>query len=167
MATKVDDMIDRLIAREGGAKLVNDPDDPGKLTKYGISKRSYPSLDITNLSYDAAKDIYIRDFYLGNHVHLLPVAMQEPVLDFCVHSGGMKAVVQLQRLLGATADGVIGPQTVAKLATVDVPNFIAVYNRERIAFLIRQVVDRPTKLKYLLGWVMRVLNLPPLSPSLP
>ena len=37
-------MIDRLIEREGG--YVNHPRDPGGETKYGITKRTYPDLDI-------------------------------------------------------------------------------------------------------------------------
>ena len=44
----VDGMIDRLIEREGG--YVNHPLDPGGETKYGITKRSYPDLDIQGLS---------------------------------------------------------------------------------------------------------------------
>ncbi len=39
--------------------LVNDPNDPGGETKYGISKRAYPELDIANLTLEQAKGIYI------------------------------------------------------------------------------------------------------------
>jgi len=45
---------------EGG--LVNNPDDPGGLTKYGISQRAYPNLDIANLSVADAMAIYDRDY---------------------------------------------------------------------------------------------------------
>lgn len=50
------------------AGYVNDPDDPGGETKYGISKRSYPSLDIQNLTIDDARAIYRRDFW--DHINL-------------------------------------------------------------------------------------------------
>lgn len=46
---------------EGG--YVNDPDDPGGETKWGISKRSYPGVDIKNLTKDQAKEIYRRDYW--------------------------------------------------------------------------------------------------------
>lgn len=46
---------------EGG--YVNNPKDPGGETKYGISKRSYPELDIKNLTKEQAKTIYKRDYY--------------------------------------------------------------------------------------------------------
>lgn len=50
-----------ILKAEGG--YVNHPNDPGGETKYGISKRAYPELDIKNLSADMAVDIYKRDYY--------------------------------------------------------------------------------------------------------
>lgn len=43
---------------------VNDPSDSGGETKYGISKRSYPNLDIKNLTLEEAKKIYFCDYWL-------------------------------------------------------------------------------------------------------
>lgn len=50
------------------AGYVNDPDDPGGETKYGISKRSYPNVDIPQLTLEEAKQIYKRDFW--DHINL-------------------------------------------------------------------------------------------------
>jgi len=50
-----------VIGFEGG--YVNNPNDKGGETKYGISKRSYPSIDIENLTLDGAKEIYYKDFW--------------------------------------------------------------------------------------------------------
>ena len=52
-----------VIGHEGG--YVSDPHDPGGETKYGISKRSYPNLDIKNLTLEQAKDIYFRDYWVA------------------------------------------------------------------------------------------------------
>ena len=46
---------------EGG--YVDDKNDNGGETKYGISKRSYPNVDIKNLTLDGAKEIYYKDFW--------------------------------------------------------------------------------------------------------
>ena len=46
---------------EGG--YVNDPDDPGGETKYGISKRAYPNEDIKNLTRERAEFLYKRDYW--------------------------------------------------------------------------------------------------------
>ena len=46
---------------EGG--YVNDPDDPGGETKYGISKRAYPHEDIRALTRERAEFLYERDYW--------------------------------------------------------------------------------------------------------
>ena len=56
-----DDAFEALMAHEGG--YANDPRDPGGETKYGISKRAYPAVDIRNLTLEAAKAIYKRDYW--------------------------------------------------------------------------------------------------------
>ena len=53
MKLTFDTAFDRLIGHEGG--YVNNPADPGGETKYGISKRSYPSLNIANLTREMAE----------------------------------------------------------------------------------------------------------------
>ena len=49
------EIIEGVIEKEGG--YVNDPDDPGGETKYGISKKAFPKEDIKNLTIVRAKDI--------------------------------------------------------------------------------------------------------------
>lgn len=51
-----------VVGAEGG--YVNDPQDPGGETKYGISKRVYPSFDIKNLTLEQARGIYFEDYWL-------------------------------------------------------------------------------------------------------
>ena len=52
------------IGVEGG--YVNDPSDPGGETKFGVSKKSYPNLDIKNLTITQAKEIYYKDYWIVN-----------------------------------------------------------------------------------------------------
>jgi lysozyme family protein len=59
--TAFDSTFDRLIGNEGGYS--NDPADPGGETNWGISKRSYPNVDIKKLTKDGAKAIYLMDFW--------------------------------------------------------------------------------------------------------
>ena len=56
-----DEAFEILIGHEGG--YVNDKRDPGGETKYGIAKRSYPNVDVRNLTRAQAVDIYRRDFW--------------------------------------------------------------------------------------------------------
>ena len=54
---------DFVIGHEGG--YVNDPQDPGGETKFGISKRAYPNEDIRSLTVERAREIYLRDYWLA------------------------------------------------------------------------------------------------------
>lgn len=81
---------DRLMGNEGG--YVNDPDDPGGETNWGISKRSYPHLDIKNLTREDAKQIYFRDFWQKINGGLIDKRVAFQVFDFAVNSGPARAV---------------------------------------------------------------------------
>lgn len=84
---------------EGGAKLVNNPDDPGGVTKYGISKQSYPTLDIPTLSENQAKDIYYKDFWIAGKCHQIPdKRLKVAHFDASVNSGVGQAMKFLLRL---------------------------------------------------------------------
>lgn len=100
-------------------RVTNDPNDPGGLTKYGISKRAYPDLDIANLTEAQAVEIYRRDYWNKCRGDELPPAVACVVFDCAVNQGLREAGLILQRSLRITADGVIGSQTAlaAGLAT--------------------------------------------------
>lgn len=74
-----------LIDHEGG--YVNHPKDPGGETKFGITKRSYPHLNIRDLTLDDARAIYRRDFWDRLQCDALPVAARFQVFDAAVNSG--------------------------------------------------------------------------------
>jgi lysozyme family protein len=108
---------DRLIGNEGG--YVNDSGDPGGETKWGISKRSYPSLDIPNLSREDAKGIYKRDFWDRIQGGNMPFAVAFQAFDFAVNSGIETAVRNLQQALDVAVDGHWGPVTQKAAALCD------------------------------------------------
>lgn len=98
-----------VVGIEGG--YANDPHDPGGETKYGISKRSYPLLDIPSLTLDDAKKIYRRDYWDFIKGDALPWPLSCFVFDMAVNQGVSPAIRTLQQTLRVTEDGVIGPQT--------------------------------------------------------
>jgi lysozyme family protein len=122
---------DRLIGHEGG--YVNNPADPGGETIYGISKRSYPYLNIRNLTRDQAKAIYLRDFWapLGD----APGAVKFQAFDFAVNSGIQTAIRKLQAAIGVADDGHWGPMSAAKLAAMDVNDVLMRYAAQRLRFM--------------------------------
>ena len=96
---------------EGG--YVNHQNDPGGETNVGISKRSYPGLNIRRLTWDQAKAIYRRDFRAPLSGDDLPAGTRLVALDPGINSGVKRGAEWLQRALGVKADGVIGPKTIA------------------------------------------------------
>jgi lysozyme family protein len=84
-----DAVIAHTLLVEGG--YVNHPNDPGGETKYGITKRSYPNLDIKNLTRDEAIEIYHRDFWLRVPSDL-PDGLRWMVFDAAVQHGPSRAL---------------------------------------------------------------------------
>ena len=117
-----------IVAREGG--YVDDPDDPGGPTKFGVTIGTMRRLgldltgdgaitraDVRMLSEAQAVDIFLEHYYEAPRVSAVPEVLQASLFDMYVNAGG-QAVKILQRLLremgfDVAVDGVIGPQTVA------------------------------------------------------
>lgn len=98
-----------IIAAEGG--YVNDKRDPGGETKFGISKRAYPDLDIKALTLNDAKSIYRKDYWQAAGCDLMPWPMSLCVFDAAVNQGLFTAVALAQKAMNLPDDGVIGPRT--------------------------------------------------------
>ena len=144
------DCIAHVLAAEGG--LVNNPKDPGGVTKFGISQRSYPALDIRALSLDEAKAIYQRDYWDQIQGEALPAGLDLLVLDHAVNAGPARAVRLLQHLVGVPEDGLMGPVTLAGVAIADPQDLIARYSELRLDFYR----DLPTWRHFGAGWSRRV-----------
>jgi len=109
---------------EGG--YINNPADPGGETNFGICKRSYPDVDIKNLTRDGAKAIYARDYWAPIHGDELPEPVALVAFDCAVNQGVGTAVKVLQEALAnqgylpdSAVDGRLGPQTLEALKPAD------------------------------------------------
>ena len=120
----------RLLGNEG--VYVNNPQDPGGETNWGISKRSYPNVDIANLTQDGAKEIYLRDFW--NPIGDADPAIKFQVFDFAVNSGIQTAIRKLQAAIGVADDGHWGPVSAAKLASMDRNDVLMIFIAQRLRF---------------------------------
>lgn len=127
--------IERILSHEGG--YVNNPADPGGETKWGISKRSYPNVNIKALTREDAIEIYRKDFWNRVQGENLPTALAFQALDAAVNSGIGNAVRFLQRALGVADDGVVGPITLARLRSHSEWDVTALYIAERLEFMTK------------------------------
>lgn len=106
--------IEIILKREGGylsAAEAAAQGDPGGETKFGISKRAFPELDIDSLTKDQAMAIYHRDYWTPVSGDFLPWPLSLFVFDSAVNQGTDTAIKILQEVLGVTVDGVLGPVT--------------------------------------------------------
>jgi lysozyme family protein len=155
-----------LIDIEGG--YVNDPTDRGGETKYGISKRSYPHLDIKNLTLQQAKDIYYLDFWKANGLdNIIKYELALELFDTGVNMGVGIAPRFLQEALNLmnrnqrdfpdlTVDGKIGPISIAAYKKVDDRILLKVLNGLQFRRYAEICERKPSQEKYFNGWMKRV-----------
>ncbi|MBM7067664.1 holin-associated N-acetylmuramidase [Actibacterium sp. 188UL27-1] len=176
----VQDIAEEIVRREGG--YVNDPDDPGGATKWGVTIGTMRRLgidltgdgrvtvaDVKRLDRAKAVEIFIEHYFVRPRIASLPKSIQASVFDMYVNAGG-NAVKILQRLLRQmgqqiSVDGAIGPQTIgaAQAAEREAPSHLAdAYGIARRNYYYALADRRPKSRKYARrrnggkgGWITR------------
>ncbi|WP_299773179.1 holin-associated N-acetylmuramidase [uncultured Tateyamaria sp.] len=169
-----------IVAREGG--FVNDPDDPGGATNYGVTIHTMRRLgldldrdgdvdiaDVRQLTRALAVDIFIQHYFTKPRINLLSEALQATVFDMQVNAGS-NAIKILQRLLRdfdhpVAVDGALGPVTAnaARLAHREAGAYLVdAYGIARRDYYFRIADRRPASRKYARtrrggkgGWIRR------------
>lgn len=158
------------LAKEGG--FVNDPNDAGGATKYGVSLRTYrlyyPEADIStiqNLSVGQAKEFYKKYFWQANRYdEIKNPDMAIKIFDACINMGPRQAHLCLQRALNCVGfklqeDGNLGPATLAALNRTECPewNFAILCSyRSELAGYYRLLAEiKPTNKRFLDGWLSK------------
>ena len=157
MKTTFDEIIEQVLEHEGG--YVNDPKDLGGETKYGITKRFYPDVDIKNLTIEQAKQIYKQDYWDKNRVNELPKQLKHIFFDMCVNMGRGTAVKILQRTAVASGsnisiDGGMGPMTLKAVQNLKLEKV----RSYRILYYAQLVTKRKDQEKFWFGWYRRALE---------
>lgn len=151
-------IIKDVIEHEGG--YVDDPDDRGGETKYGISKKWYPELNIKDLTMEDAINIYYNDYWIPSKAESLPKEIRSTYFDMCVNMGQGQAVKILQEAINSkkTAkieeDGVIGSITINSAVKVSKKRLQAY----RCKFYANLVSMRPSQEKFYYGWFKRAIE---------
>lgn len=176
----VQEIAKSIVAREGG--YVNDPDDPGGATKYGVTIGTMRRLgidktgdgfvtiaDVKALTRADAEQIFVDHYYRKPRISQLPEQLQPSVFDMYVNAGGnaVKILQQVLRDMGqeVSIDGAIGPQTLraATAAAKAAPDRIAdIYGIGRRNYYFRLADRRAASRKYARtraggkgGWIKR------------
>jgi lysozyme family protein len=155
--------LERLFRDEGG--YVTYADDPGGATKFGISARQYPGLDISRLTLSEAAAIYYRDWWQRFDFGSLPEAIGAKLFNLAVNMGPREAVLCIQRALRAcrhavSNDGALGAQTRAAIARADGAALIAALRSEAAGYYRLMVAVSAARgdhqpERFLEGWLKR------------
>lgn len=108
-----DQAVEFVLKEEGG--YVDDPNDPGGATKYGITERVARANGylghMMDLPLAKAKAIYRKDYWDKCRCDELPASIRLPMFDAAVNSGPRVSIKWLQKVLGVEEDGQFGPIT--------------------------------------------------------
>lgn len=152
-------IIINVLKNEGG--YVNDPVDAGGETNFGISKRSYPDVDIKNITLDQAKTIYKRDFWdkqQYNNIDNIIIATK--IFDLSVNMGAPKANILIQRALRSVGrkvneDGILGVATLNAINKTSSTELLAALRSEAAGYYRSIVISKKEQSKFLQGWLNR------------
>jgi len=148
-----------VLVHEGGR--VDDPQDPGGRTAFGITQRVYDAWrgshglavrDVWKIEQSETAAIYRHEYWDAIRGDDLPSGLDYCIFDFAVNSGVNRASRYLQRAAGVADDGKIGPMTLAAVKAEPAPELIAAVCNARLAFL----QQLPTFVRFGRGWTARV-----------
>lgn len=152
-----------LIATAAQRKKVgytNTPGDNGGETKFGVAKNANPAIDVTNLTYTQAQDVYFYKYWLPSGCNAIDqIGMSKLAIlhfDGCVNIGVGRASQFLQEVLGVTQDGKIGNVAITALKSRDEADVCSKLCDRRAAYYQAIVSKNPSQAKFLNGWLRRI-----------
>ena len=168
MKTTFDDIIEEVLEAEGG--FVNDPDDKGGATNFGVTQQSYSNFlgspasvdDVRNMTRDEAKECYKKDFWIPAKVDRMPDNLKHLYFDMVVNMGRRNAGKILQQAVNTKknsavldVDGIIGSGSLSQIPDLTLNDVLV----ERSMFFANNCFDgsrfakRTRQNKFLRGWI--------------
>lgn len=150
--------LEAVLHHEGG--YVNHPSDPGGMTNLGVTKRVWEEwvkhpvdeAEMRSLTPEKVAPLYKERYWDRVRGDDLPAGVDYAVFDAAINSGPGRACKFLQEVVGADADGVIGPGTLRAVAAMPADEIVSRYQAKRLAFL----QSLPTWDTFGKGWGRRV-----------
>ena len=148
--------------------FANDPDDLGGATMCGVTlatfteycrRKGYPRPTIVRLKAIKYKEwleilkTMFWDKWKADQINNESIAL---ILVDWVWGSGKYGITIPQRAIGVTADGIVGPKTIAAVNAKDPKQLFDLIRKERLAYIERICRSRPTNLKYKRGWLNRL-----------
>lgn len=156
-----------ILSFEGG--FVNNPNDRGGATNRGVTISTWKAqgydkngdgvIDVKDLrliTADDATQIMRNNYWNRWHaddIHDQSIA--NSLVDW-VWASGRNGIVIPQRMLGVTADGIVGKKTITALNAQDPRLFFSRLQKRRLQFIENIIKAHPNQALFRNGWIRRV-----------
>ena len=143
-----------MLQNEGGYS--NDSRDKGGKTKWGISQRAHPSVDIENLTATEAEMIYLKEYWNPLYIKI-EERLSTRLFDVGVNIGVKKAIRILQNALNLyfdadlKTDGQFGSNTLKSIKENDQKSIYSMF-----VFEVSNYYAGLNNETYLKGWLNRL-----------
>ena len=136
-----DKCFDLVIVNEGG--FVNNNLDPGGATNWGCTQATWEQYvghkvtveDIENLTKEDVKPLYRKRYWNAIHGDAIPSGLDYCLFDAAINSGVSISSKWIQEIVGVSADGAIGNNTVAAITQINPITLINEFSEKRLGFL--------------------------------
>ena len=146
--------INKTLLHEGG--YVNNPLDSGGPTKYGITSHDLPGVDIQNLTVPQAVVYYTEHYVKPLYVQIQNQEVLDKLFDFGVLFGVVTAIMNLQRVVKVTSDGIFGSGTLQAVNEFDPSNLIKGYKLALSTHVENIILAHPEDKAFYHGWINRI-----------
>lgn len=151
---------------EGG--FANHPNDPGGATKWGVTLNtyrlfygSYKSVeDLKNMTEYEWNNIFIRGFWdKALATQIVSQSVANMIVDWGWNAGMKTAIKAVQRILGCTADGIMGPITMGFINRANARDLFNKLYEARKKYYQNLVYKKPSMAVFYRGWINRIDDL--------
>ena len=158
MKENFDEALKAILKHEGG--FVNHPKDPGGMTNLGVTKKVWEEwvghpVDekaMRNLTPEVVGPMYKKKYWDVVKGDEMPDGLDYLMFDFAINAGPGRAIKVMQKAIGTTPDGAIGPKTMQSLKDANQSELVAKFSAEKEAFYR----SLPTFATFGKGWLRRV-----------
>jgi lysozyme family protein len=147
------------LVNEGG--FVNNPADPGGATKYGVTQKDMPDVNIADITPEQATEYYREHYWKPLYSEIQSQEIANKLFDMGVLFGIGEAVKLLQIVLQTAypmlvVDEEFGPTTLGYVNDSDPGTLLAAYKTALVTYTLRIVTNRPNLRVFAAGWGRRI-----------
>ena len=149
--------IQKTLIHEGG--YVNNPNDKGGPTKYGITQADMPGVNMQTITQDQAAAYYRAHYWKDLYSQVTNQLVAEKLFDMGILMGVGTAVrllqITMQTTLNVVSDGVFGPATLMSVNQQG-DDLLGRYRTTLINHAINVVNNNPNDGGFIQGWINRI-----------